>query len=50
MTTTLSMIGNLKMISEFGIRHFIRNEKVKCSAFTGQHAFTVVINGIKKLC
>ncbi len=25
----MSMIDNLKMISEFGIRHFIRNEKEK---------------------
>jgi predicted RNA-binding Zn-ribbon protein involved in translation (DUF1610 family) len=25
----MSMIDNLKMINEFGIRHFIRNEKVK---------------------
>ncbi len=25
----MSMIDNLKMIKEFGIRHFIRNEKVK---------------------
>ena len=25
----MSMIDNLKMIDEFGIRHFIRNEKVK---------------------
>ena len=48
----MSMIDNLKMINEFGIRHLIRNEKVKwiypeCSEMICVHRPTCISCGYK---
>ncbi len=48
----MSMIDNLQMINEFGIRHFIRNEKVKwicpeCSEMICVHKPTCLSCGYK---
>jgi len=49
----MSMIDNLRMINEFGIRHFIRNEKVKwmcpeCDELICVHRPTCLSCGYKR--